>query len=561
MSARGQNEIEDNRKQSTELDTLSGALHSTEASNPRRRFIPTLRLTRRKFAHSALAAGVAAALPAGLLSSCTSSKAAGTAHSAGFENSRPTQDAPAFDFSFPKNFFWGTATAAYQIEGAWKDDGKGESVWDRFAHTPGKIKNGDTGDIACDSYHRWHEDIALMRAMNLNSHRFSIAWPRIQPSGWGPANAKGIDYYSRLVDALLEAHIRPFVTVYHWDLPQALEDAGGWPNRDTAARYADYVQVVAQALGDRVNDWMLFNEPAAFVDLGYLDGTHAPGRKSLVDFLRATHVVNLAQGEGFRAVKAVRPSARVGTAFSMSPCEPASNSEADKLAAERAHAILNIWFLEPALRGRYPDALTFLPETAMGIKSGDMEKTRAPLDFIGINLYYRTIASAPGAMERAAHAQEWLFPVKMDGGEQGPKTDFGWEVWPKALYDMVTRITRDYQRPAIEITESGCSYNDGPDADGTIHDSRRIDYHRQYLEALARAMKEGADVRGYHAWSLLDNFEWAVGYSQRFGLAYVDFKTQKRMIKDSGRWYAEVAARGALPGRDSSWSRQSKAKS
>ena len=305
------------------------------------------------------------------------------------------------------------------------------------------------------------------------------------------------------------------------------------------ARFADYVQLMAQALGDRVSDWMIFNEPDAFVDLGHLEGTHAPGRKSMLDFLRATHVVNLAQGEGFRALKAARPSARVGTAFSMSPCEPATDSEEDKLAAERAHAITNTWFLEPALRGRYPDALAFLPETAMRIESGDMEKTRAPLDFIGINLYYRTIASAPGTMERFSHTQEWLFPVKMDGGQQGPKTDFGWEVWPKALYDMVTRITRDYNRPVIEITESGCSYNDGPDASGAIHDSRRIEYHREYLAALARSIAEGADVRGYHAWSLLDNFEWAEGFSQRFGLTYVDFKTQQRTIKDSGRWYGK----------------------
>ena len=287
---------------------------------------------------------------------------------------------------------------------------------------------------------------------------------------------------------------------------------------------------------------MLFNEPAAFVDLGYLEGTHAPGRKSLLDFLRATHVVNLAQGTGFHALKAVRPSARVGTAFSMSPCEPATNSEEDKLAAERAHAMTNLWFLEPALRGRYPEALTFLPESAMKIKSGDMEKTRAPLDFIGINLYYRIIASAPPAIERVTHAQEWLFPVKMDGGQQGPKTSLGSEVWPKALYDMVVRITRDYNRPVIEITESGCSFDDSPDASGAIHDSRRIAYHRDYLAALARAIAEGADVRGYHAWSLLDNFEWAQGFSQRFGLAYVDFKTQQRTLKDSGRWYAKVAA-------------------
>jgi beta-glucosidase len=499
----------------------------------------SLRLTRRKFLHSALFAGGFAALPACLFPACSVSSKAGTAPASSVSAHQFTT---ASEITFPKGFFWGAATASYQIEGAWKEDGKSESIWDRFAHTPGKIKNSDTGDVACDSYHRWREDLDLMRAMNLNSYRFSISWPRVQPLGSGPANVKGVDYYSRLVDALLEAHIRPLVTLYHWDLPQTLEDAGGWPNRDTAARFADYVQLTVQALGDRVSDWILFNEPAAFVDLGYLEGTHAPGRKSLLDFLSATHVVNLAQSAGFHALKAVRPTARAGSAFSMSSCEPATDSDEDKLAAERAHAITNIWFLEPALRGRYPDALAFLPETAMGIKSGDMEKTRAALDFIGINLYYRTIASGVSAVERATHTQDWLFPVKMEGGHDGPKTDLGWEVWPKSLYDMVMRITRDYNRPVIEITESGCAYNDGPDANGVIHDTRRIAYHREYLAALAQSISDGADVRSYHAWSLLDNFEWAEGFSQRFGLAYTDFKTQKRTIKDSGRWYGKVAA-------------------
>jgi beta-glucosidase len=458
---------------------------------------------------------------------------------------------------FPKNFFWGASTASYQIEGGWNAGGKGESIWDRFAHTPGKIKNGDTGDVACDSYHRWREDIALARAMNLNSYRFSISWPRVQPAGSGATNSAGIDYYSHLVDALLEARLRPFVTLYHWDLPLPLETAGGWPARDTASRFADYVDVMARALGDRVSDWMLFNEPAAFTYHGYLEGIHAPGRHSVVDFLRASHTVNRAQGAGFRALKASRPSARVGTAFSMSSCEAATNSEEDRVAAERAHAITNLWFLEPALNGRYPDALAFLPETVMGIKAGDFEDMRAPLDFLGINLYYRTLASAPSALERLANAQQWLFPVKMTGGSQGPKTDIGWEVWPQAMHDVIMRITRDYSRPQIEITESGCAYNDGPAAngainegsinngavnDGTINDTRRIDYHRQYLQAVARAIAEGADVRGYHAWSLLDNFEWAEGFSQRFGLTYVDFKSQRRTIKESGRWYAKVAA-------------------
>jgi beta-glucosidase len=492
-----------------------------------------------------LRAGAAAALPAALAGCSLSSKAAGSANPVARAPLR--QFATSSEISFPRNFFWGAATAAYQIEGAWKEDGKGESIWDRFTHTPGTIKNGDTGDIACDSYHRWRDDIALMRAMHLNSYRFSISWPRIQPSGSGPANSNGLDYYSRLVDALLAARIRPFVTLYHWDLPQALEDAGGWPNRETSDRFADYVTLVARALGDRVTDWMLLNEPSAFTELGYHAGTHAPGRKSLLDFLRATHTVNLAQGAGFRTLKAARPAARVGTALNMSACEPATDSEDDRLAAERAHAITNLWFLEPALKGRYPEALTFLPETAMGVRSGDMEKARAPLDFIGINLYYRTIASAATALERTIHAQDWLFPVKMTGGQQGPKTDLGWEVWPQALYDVVTRISRDYNRPVIEITESGCAYNDTPGFDGAIKDLRRVKYHHEYLAALAHAIADGADVRGYHAWSLMDNFEWAEGFSQRFGLAYTDFKTQRRTMKESGRWFANVAGENKLP--------------
>ncbi len=506
-----------------------------------------MRLTRREFAQSALAASLTAALPAGIFSACSvSSKAAGAAHSAALAASHAIQFDASSPIPFPRNFFWGTATAAYQIEGAWNEDGKGESIWDRFAHTPGKIRNGDTGDVACDSYHRWREDIALMRAMNLNSYRFSISWPRVQPAGSGPANSKGIDYYRRLVDALLEARIRPFVTLYHWDLPQALEDAGGWTNRETAARFADYVVLITRALGDRVSDWMLFNEPAAFTYHGYLEGLHAPGRGGLLAFLRASHTVNLAQAMGFRALKADHHSSRVGTAFSMSACEPATDSEPDRLAAERAHAMTNLWFLDPALSGRYPEALAFLPETAMGIKSGDFDKMRAPLDFVGINLYYRTIASAPSAVERISHAQQWLLPVKMAGGQQGPKTDIGWELWPQAMYDIVTRITRDFNRPQIEITESGCAYNDGPDANGVIRDTRRIDYHRQYLQAVARAIADGADIRSYHAWTLLDNFEWAEGFSQRFGLAYVDFKTQQRTIKDSGRWYAKIAAENRI---------------
>jgi len=336
------------------------------------------------------------------------------------------------------------------------------------------------------------------------------------------------------------------VTLYHWDLPQALEDAGGWPNRDTAARFADYVDIVVRALGDRVSNWLLFNEPAAFTSMGYLRGIHAPGKKSIRAFLRAAHTVNLAQAAGFHALKAISPKARAGSAFSMSPCEPATSSAADKLAAERAHRITNCWFLDPALHGEYPHAFPFLPDFLIGMEARDVDQMRAPLDFIGINLYYRTMAAAAPLTKRLFDPGFAIFPVKMFPASKGSATDIGWEVWPRAMYELVMRITRDYNRPAIEITESGCSYNDGPDRDGKIHDTRRIAYHHAYLTQVAHAIQDGADVRGYHAWTLMDNFEWAEGYGQRFGMVHVDFATQRRTIKESGKWYAEVAARNEL---------------
>jgi beta-glucosidase len=442
---------------------------------------------------------------------------------------------------FPDGFRWGTATASYQIEGAWREDGKGESIWDRFTHTPGKIRGGDTGDVACDSYHRIAEDVALMREMNLNSYRFSIAWPRILPDGSGPLNAEGIDYYGRLIDALLEADIRPFPTLYHWDLPQTLEDRGGWPERDTAGRFADYAEVCARAFGDRVQHWMIFNEPAIFTVMGYLAGLHAPGRRDLEAFLHATHTVNLAQGEALRAMRASCADAVIGTAFSMTSCEPAGDAEADREAAERWHALVNLWYLETALRGRYPDAFVDgAPDERMGVRDGDLEKIRAPLDFIGINLYTRTLVEHDPDAGWGTQARA----VGPTGGHDGPRTDFGWEVWPRALYDTILRVTRDYDRPAIEITENGCSYGDGPDEQGVVNDTRRIDFYRGYLEAVARSIEDGADVRGYHAWTLMDNFEWSEGFEQRFGLTWVDFESEKRtrILKESGRWYGRVAA-------------------
>jgi beta-glucosidase len=447
--------------------------------------------------------------------------------------------------AFPPGFHWGAATASYQIEGAWQADGKGESIWDRFAHTPGKVKHGHTGDVACDSYHRFREDVSLMKEMGLGSYRFSISWPRVQPTGRGAANRAGLDYYARLVDALLAAGIRPFPTLYHWDLPQALEDDGGWPNRDLAGRFADYAEIAVRALGDRVHGWMIFNEPNIFTTMGYLLGIHAPGRREPEAFLRATHVVNLAHGDAFRAMRAAKSGLSIGTAFNMSHVDPAGDSVADGDAAERWHRFMNEWFLRPALRGEYPEAHPKgLPESTMGIEPGDFERMRAPLDFVGINLYTRSIVRAAPA--DGGPLSIGALPVGGVGGDEGPKTDFGWEVWPDALYQILVRISKDYDRPPIEITENGCSYGDGPDAEGVVNDRRRIDFYRGYLAAVHRAIEDGADVRGYHAWSLLDNFEWAEGYEQRFGIVWVDFATGRRIVKASGRWYGEVARANTL---------------
>ncbi len=444
---------------------------------------------------------------------------------------------------FPAHFLFGTATASYQVEGAWNVDGKGESIWDRFAHTQGKIKGNDTGDEACDSYHRYREDIALMKQLNMKSCRFSIAWTRIQPNGTGAVNQKGIDFYSRYVDALLEAGIRPMCTVFHWDLPQALEDQGGWPNRDLYKYFADYSGIVAKSLGDRVHTWAIFNEPWVFTMLGYGTGIHAPGKKNILLFLKAAHTVNLAQGEAFRAMKAASPMAKIGSAYSMSPAEPATQSAADKAAAERFHAINNIFFLETALHGRYPDAFEGkVPDGIMGIRPGDDKIMQVPLDWVGINYYNRHIVSDAGTDgEPVVHFNEWMPAV-------GPITYNGWEVWPRGIYDIVTRISNEYNRPIIEITENGCSYSDGPLPDDLtkVPDERRIEFYKGHLAELARAIKDGADVRGYHAWSLLDNFEWAEGYSQRFGLVYVDFRDQRRTIKESGHWYGRVATSRSL---------------
>jgi len=446
---------------------------------------------------------------------------------------------------FPPGFLWGAATAAYQVEGAWNVDGRSESIWDRFAHTPGKIKGDANGDVACDSYHRYAEDIALLREMGLKSYRFSIAWPRVQPDGRGPANPKGLDYYKRLTDAVLEAGIRPFPTLYHWDLPQTLEDAGGWPNRDTAQRMADYTRLVVDALGDRIKQWVIFNEPKTFTHVGYWNGTHAPGRTDPLAFLRATHTVNLAQGMAYRVLKAHDAKLEVGGVIDVAPMHPKTPSAADRAAAERWNRFLNYWFIDPPLQGRYPDGA--LPadrlHELLGWRDGDETAMRAAFDFVGLNYYspwvVRDAPEGNGVPGLNTYA-DWA---------AGPdeKTDNGWDIDPPGFYDILTAMSAHIGKLPLEITENGAAYNTRPGADGQVHDAKRIVWLRRHLAELSRAIRAGVPVRAYHCWSLLDNFEWGEGYTQRFGLVYVDFKNaQRRTIKDSGRWFARVAAANRL---------------
>jgi beta-glucosidase len=464
---------------------------------------------------------------------------------------------------FPDGFLWGMATASYQVEGAWDEDGKGESIWDRFSHTVGKVKGGATGDVACDQYHLYPQDIAMMKRLNQKSYRFSISWPRIQPAGVGAVNQKGLDHYSRLVDRVLEAGIRPFCTLYHWDLPQALEDRGGWPNRDLAGYFADYAGILAKSLGDRITVWAPFNMPWSFTYMGYGVGIFPPGRANYQGFLKAAHTVSLAQGEALRAIKAASSKATVGSAYGMAPAYPKTNSEADRAAAARYHAMNNVYFLEAAMTGHYPKAFVGeMPYEAMGYKAGDERVMKAPLDWIGFHYYTRRIVSDAGGAAHASGGASFGTEIEEDTGAgrdpytrfhavmptEGPLTDAGLEIWPHGIYDLVTQISREYHQPIIEITESGCSYMDTPydKENGHVPDARRIEFFREELAELARAIADGANVRAFHAWSLLDNFEWADGYSQRYGLTYVDFRDQKRTVKDSGLWYGRVAAANRL---------------
>jgi beta-glucosidase len=463
---------------------------------------------------------------------------------------------------FPSDFIWGMASAAYQVEGAWNVDGKGESNWDRFSHTVGKIRGDATGDVACDQYHRYKEDIAILKRLNQKSYRFSTSWARIQPAGTGPVNQKGIDYYSRLADALLEAGIRPFCTIYHWDLPQVLEDRGGWPNRDLAAYYADYAGLLAKNLGDRITTWAPFNMPWTFTYYGYGVGVFPPGKADFKLFLQAAHTVNLAQGEAFRAIKAASSKATVGSAYGMAPAYPKTESDADRAATARYHAMNNLYFLNTAIRGEYPTAFVgATPYEAMGFKAGDEKIMKVPLDWLGFHYYTRRIVSHANVSSQPGDGDHFGTEIEGEGGSsgrdpltqihvemptEGPLTEAGLEIWPSGIYDLVMQISREYDHPIIEISENGCCYLDSPDETGRVPDTRRIVFHRRILAQLARAIADGAKVRAYHVWSLVDNFEWADGYTQRYGLTYVDFRNQKRTVKDSGLWYGRVAAANRL---------------
>ncbi len=462
---------------------------------------------------------------------------------------------------FPDGFLWGTASAAYQVEGAWNAEGKGESNWDRFTHTVGKVKGGATGDVACDQYHLYKEDIAILKRLNQKSYRFSISWSRIQPTGTTTVNQKGIDHYSRLTDAVLEAGMRPFCTIYHWDLPQALEDRGGWPNRDLAGYYADFAGILAENLGDRITTWAPFNMPWTFTYYGYGIGVFPPGKANFEQFLRAAHTVNLAQGEAFRSIKAASSKATVGSAYGMAPAYPKTDSEADRAATARYHAMNNLYFLNTAMHGEYPKAFVGeVPYEAMGFQPGDDKIMKAPLDWLGFHYYTRRVVSAASQTsasgsghfgtetegEGGSSARDPLTQIHVEMPTEGPLTEAGLEIWPRGIYDLVMQISREYNHPIIEISENGCCYLDGPDDTGRVPDARRISFHRQILAELARAIAAGAKVRAYHAWSSVDNFEWADGYTQRYGLTYVDFRNQKRTVKDSGLWYGGVAATNRL---------------
>jgi beta-glucosidase len=433
-------------------------------------------------------------------------------------------------------FVWGAATAAFQIEGATRVDGRGESIWDRFAATPGNVHNGDTGDPACQHYYRWREDLDLMQSLGLQGYRFSIAWPRIQPDGRGRPNRTGLDFYRRLAEGMREREIAPLATLYHWDLPQALEDEGGWASRDVVDRFVEYAQIVFDGLGDLVDDWITHNEPWVIAFLGYAHGTKAPGVKDWSVALRAAHHTLLSHGAVVQAFRDAGRTGSIGITVDLTVAQAATGSAEDAAAARRLDGHHNRWFLDPLLRGSYPQDMVELYESRFGpfdaVRDGDLQVISRPIDFLGVNFYRPYLVRADGdSVLGVAEAET-----------DAERTAMGWPVVPSALTDLLLRLRRDYGHVPLLITENGAAFDDRLDGGTVVEDERRVAYVKEHIAAVERARAAGVDVRGYYVWSLLDNFEWEYGYDKRFGIVFVDFPTQRRIPKRSALWYRDLIA-------------------
>lgn len=446
--------------------------------------------------------------------------------------------------SLPTDFIWGAATSSYQIEGAAQEDGRGASIWDTFSKTPGKVANGDTGDIANDHYHRYPQDIALMKDLGLQGYRFSFAWPRMFPLGDGAREERGFDFYDRLIDGVLEAGIEPLATLYHWDLPQALEDRGGWVNRDIVSRFADYSTAVVERFGDRVKKFSPINEPWVVAWLGHGIGIHAPGIKNRASAFAAAHHTVLAHAASTNAMRAVRSDILTGPVLNQANYVPDDvNDSFQAHTAEILDAVQNRFWMDAFMYGSYPEILLkeFGAELSAVIKEGDLQAAVVKNDFVGINFYFDSRVGPEVEGLDQWHSISSLFGAASDETPRGPLTDMGWPLTPDGLENLLVRWYKEHgdKLPDLYITENGVAYGDGPDAEGRIKDLRRIDYLRTHLKAISKAIDQGAPVKGYYQWSLMDNFEWALGYEKRFGIIYVDFDTQERIIKDSGYWYRD----------------------
>jgi beta-glucosidase len=459
---------------------------------------------------------------------------------------------------FPQGFLWGAATASYQIEGAVDADGRGASIWDSFSRQPGAVRHGDNGDVACDHYHRMTEDLDLMKDLGVGSYRFSVAWPRIQPDGKGPANQAGLDFYRRLVDGLRSRDIEPILTLYHWDLPQSLEDEGGWRERDIAERFAEYVDLVARSLGNDVNHWITLNEPWCSAWLGYGTGHHAPGIVDIGVAAAASHHLLLAHGKGLSVLREVVPAAKVGITLNLGVHRPGTDNELDVAAARRADGNRNRLYLDPIFRGTYPEDMLkhyqgYLPGFTV-IRDGDLEEISKPLDFLGVNYYspFTVMDSSRTDEARAIGYEVPLieqFPDLRALAVKTPGTDttsMGWEVDASGLTELLVHVKNEYTQLPIYITENGAAFDDYVDTNGEVMDSDRVSYLKEHIAAVLDSIETGVNVRGYFVWSLLDNFEWSHGYSRRFGIVWVDFPTGTRLPKESFRWYASAVRSNAI---------------